>query len=89
MLETGDIFLLYRPKVEEDEPSEPSDVQRFEVVLRPEGGRRLRPLVRGRERLPEVEEHERVWHSGPYERSRPAGSAVRTFGDEEYSWPES
>jgi hypothetical protein len=60
VLEEGDIFFLYRPAVEEDEPSGLADVQRFYVVLRPQGGR-LRLLVMGRKRLPDVEQHERTW----------------------------
>lgn len=65
VLEEGDIFFLYRPTVEEDEPSGLGDVQRFYVVLRPEGGGpksgKLRLLVMGRKRLPDVERHERTW----------------------------
>lgn len=60
VIEKGDIFFLYRPEVEDEEPSGLGDVQRFHVVLRPEGGR-LRLLVVGRKRLPDVEEHEREW----------------------------
>jgi hypothetical protein len=65
VLEEGDIFFLYRPTVEEDEPSGLGDVQRFYVVLRPQGsgsqGGKLRLLVMGRKRLPDVERHERAW----------------------------
>jgi hypothetical protein len=46
--------------VEEDEPSGLGDVQRFYVVLRPQGGK-LRLLVMGRKRLPDVDRHERTW----------------------------
>ncbi|MDK1494001.1 hypothetical protein QN219_28880 [Sinorhizobium sp. 7-81] len=34
VLEEGDIFFLYRPRVEEERPSKIGDVQRFEMVLR-------------------------------------------------------
>jgi len=61
ILEQGDIFFLYRPVVEEDEPEGFSDVQRFFVVLRPEGGRIARLIVLGRKRLPNIDRHERVW----------------------------
>lgn len=61
MLEEGDIFFLYRPKVEEHEPQGLGDVQRFHVVMRPKGGGKLRLCVIGRKRLPAAEEHERVW----------------------------
>ncbi|WP_026621194.1 hypothetical protein M728_004922 (plasmid) [Ensifer sp. WSM1721] len=61
VLEEGDIFFLYRPRVEEEHPSNIGDVQRFEMVLRPHGGERVRLLIIGRKRLPEVERHERHW----------------------------
>jgi hypothetical protein len=61
ILERGDIFFLYRPRVDEDDPSRLSDTQRFFIVLRPERERKLRLLVVGRKRLPNVEGHERTW----------------------------
>lgn len=61
VLEEGDIFFLYRPEVEEDDPESLGDVQRFHIVLRPRGGDRLRLLVVGRKRMPDVERHERNW----------------------------
>lgn len=61
ILEEGDIFFLYRPRVEEEHPSEIGDVQRFEMVLRPHGGDKVRLLIVGRKRLPVAERHERHW----------------------------
>jgi hypothetical protein len=61
VLERGNIFFLYRPRVDEEEPSGLGDVQRFFVVLRPEGAGKLRLLVVGRKRLPDVGQHERNW----------------------------
>ncbi len=61
ILEEGNIFFLYRPQVDEEDPDRLSDVQRFYMVLRPRGGRKLRLLVVGRKRLPDVKEHERHW----------------------------
>jgi hypothetical protein len=61
ILKNGDIFFLYRPRVGEEEPESLEDVQRFFVVLRPDGGRKIRLLVVGRKRLPKAEEHERHW----------------------------
>jgi hypothetical protein len=61
VLERGDIFFLYRPRVEEEHPSSLADVQRFFIVLGPEGGKKLRLLAVGRKRLPDVGEHERFW----------------------------
>lgn len=60
-LEEGDIFFIYRPQVEEDEPTGLSDVQRFHVALRPRGGHNVRLLILGRKRLPEIGGHERLW----------------------------
>ncbi|MDZ5698058.1 hypothetical protein [Chelativorans sp. M5D2P16] len=61
VLEEGDIFFLYRPAVNEDEPHGMGDVQRFEMVLRPVGGEHVRLMIVGRKRLPDPERHERFW----------------------------
>jgi hypothetical protein len=61
ILEQGDIFFLFRPTVNEEEPHGLTDVQRFFIVLRSERDRKLRLLVVGRKRLPDVRSHERVW----------------------------
>ena len=61
VVENGDIFFLFRPMVNEAEPSGPDDVQRFYMVLRPSGGGKVRPLVVGRKHLPDVGSHERLW----------------------------
>ncbi|MDG4650156.1 hypothetical protein P6F26_17035 [Roseibacterium sp. SDUM158017] len=61
LLEDGDIFFLFRPKVDEDEPSGADDVQRFYIALRPRGGHDVRLCVVGRKHMPDVGEHERVW----------------------------
>jgi hypothetical protein len=61
MLERGDIFFLYRPAVGEEEPKSLVDVQRFFVVLKPDGRGLFRLLVVGRKRLPKPDEHERFW----------------------------
>lgn len=61
IVEDGDIFFLYRPTVEEDEPEGSRDVQRFHVVLRPRGGGKLRLLVVARKHLPDTGKHERTW----------------------------
>jgi hypothetical protein len=57
VLERGDVFFLYRPKVEEEWPGGPDDVQHVHVVLRPDGRKeRSRLLVLGRKGLPRVED---------------------------------
>jgi hypothetical protein len=61
ILERGEILFLYQPRVEEEDPSGLGDVQRFYVVLWPEGSSRFRLLVVGRKRLADVAAHERAW----------------------------
>ncbi len=60
-LESGDIFFLYRPAVDDEEPKGLVDVQRFLIVLKPHDREVFRLLIIGRKRLPDVGEHERVW----------------------------
>jgi hypothetical protein len=60
-LERGDIFFLFRPAVGVDNPSRLTDVQRFFIVLKPDGRKVFRLLVVGRKRLPEARAHERFW----------------------------
>ncbi|KAI4387510.1 hypothetical protein MLD38_005338 [Melastoma candidum] len=40
ILERGEIFMFYRPKVDREEAHGPDDVQRLYIVLRPESGER-------------------------------------------------
>ena len=62
MLEHGDIYFVYRPRVEEAPVAGIEDIQRFFVVLSPQGKHLHRLVVIGRKRLPEIEdEHERNW----------------------------
>lgn len=61
-LETGDIYFLYRPRVEEQEPEGPEDVQRLHIVLKPWDREPFRLVVMARKHLPEAdEEAERLW----------------------------
>lgn len=61
ILEDGDIFFGYRPKVDLSHVRGPADVQRFFVILKPRGKPTFRRMIIGRKRLPGVEEHERTW----------------------------
>ncbi len=66
LLERGDIYFLYRPKVSSAEQEENSaktidDIQRFYIVLHPHQNALYRLLVVGRKRLPEVHKHEKHW----------------------------
>ena len=61
ILERGDLFFLYRPKVEHEEAAGLDDVERLRVVLRPEGRQLWRVLVMGAKRMPDIGSHERNW----------------------------
>ena len=62
IVEKGDIFLFYRPRIDVEAPGALEDVQRFYVALRPSRKRpRIRLLTIGRKRLPDVRSHERSW----------------------------
>jgi hypothetical protein len=61
ILESGDAFFFYRPRVGVDEVAELDDVQRFFVILEPDGERRYRRVFVGRKRLPDPSSHEREW----------------------------
>lgn len=76
IIEKGDIYFAYRPRVGESEPEGLEDVQRFFMVLKPQGGAPFRLAVLGRKRLPEAERHERVW--GFIDKVAKSGGAIET-----------
>lgn len=51
VVEEGDVFFFYRPRVDTDEVGGLRDVQRFFLVLKPGRDRRYRRVVVGRKRL--------------------------------------
>jgi hypothetical protein len=61
VLERGDVFFFYRPRVGVERVDGLEDVQRFFFVLAPDGSERHRRLIVGRKRLPDPGAHERVW----------------------------
>ena len=61
VLEDGDIYFLFRPRVDQPHADSLEDVQRLLMVLHPRRGRRVRLLVVGRKRLPDITEHDRFW----------------------------
>lgn len=61
VLERGDVFFFYRPRVDRTEVHDLSEVQRFFVVLEPDDSRRFRRIVVGKKRLPDPDSHEREW----------------------------
>jgi hypothetical protein len=54
VLERGDIYFVYRPKVETPSVEGFEDVQRFYIVLHPHEKRRYRLIVVGQKQLPEL-----------------------------------
>jgi hypothetical protein len=96
ILERGDAFFFYRPRLGVAEVVDLSDVQRFFVILKPDGDRPYRRLIVGRKRLPDPRSHEREWAfvvevtDDPAElradfeeepRARPAGAARHVIAD--------
>ncbi|WP_375458546.1 hypothetical protein [uncultured Enterovirga sp.] len=59
--ETGNLFVLYRPKVEHEAAASQEDIERLHVVLRPKSRALWRLLVVGAKRLPDLRSHERNW----------------------------
>lgn len=55
ILERGNIYFLYRPKVEREEVNNLDDVQGFYMVLEPHGKQSYRLIVIGQKQLPDVE----------------------------------
>jgi hypothetical protein len=58
ILEQGDIFFFYRPKVKSEKVESIDDVRRFFIVLAPESKNLYRLLVIGKKSLPEIRETE-------------------------------
>ena len=62
ILERGNIYFVYRPRVEQSRAEGLEDVQRFFMILSPHGKERYRLIVIGRKKLPEIEDRrERNW----------------------------
>jgi hypothetical protein len=62
VLERGDIYFIYRPKIEEASAAGLADVQRFFMILSPHDTKRYRLLVIGQKRLPAIGDRgERTW----------------------------
>lgn len=61
VVEEGDIYFVYRPRVGEGQAAGLEDVQRFYMIMKPHGQARFRVAVLGRKRLPAAGEHERIW----------------------------
>jgi hypothetical protein len=56
LLENGQLYFFYRPKVEEHTPKSIEDVQNFYMILHPEGMKKYRMIIIGRKKLPPITE---------------------------------
>jgi hypothetical protein len=63
LLERGDIYFLYRPRVDREEAQGPKDVERFYMLLKPWHQQLYRLIVIGRKRLPDPKEHNRFYRA--------------------------
>lgn len=62
VLEQGNIYFIFRPKVEQDQPKGVQDVERFYMVLSPEGKAVYRMIIVGQKTMPDVHDGgERSW----------------------------
>jgi hypothetical protein len=62
VLERGNIYFFYVPRVQEEAPQGIEEIQRFYMVLSPQGAQRHRLIVVGRKKLPEIKDGgERTW----------------------------
>lgn len=65
IIEKGQIYFFYRPRVEEDSASSEKDVQRLYVVLRPFEHEGIHPknklIMFGKKHLPNIPKREREW----------------------------
>lgn len=57
VLEQGDIYFFYRPRIEHEQATDVEELQRLYMVLAPDGGP-VRLIVIGRKRMPEIVEGE-------------------------------
>lgn len=61
ILERGSIYFLYRPKVQMEKATGERDVERFYMVLSPEGKELFREIIIGQKAMPRIRSKERNW----------------------------
>lgn len=61
ILERGEVFFLYRPKIDAQVVHSLDDIQRFYMILKPEERNIFRRIIIGRKHIPDVDKHERTW----------------------------
>lgn len=83
-LERGNIYFLYRPRVEEEDPESLEDVQNMYMVLSPHGKDEYRLGIIGRKHLPDPgAKQERIWGFIEAIEKDPK-KVVDELGEEEY-----
>jgi hypothetical protein len=61
LLERGDIYFLYRPRVGTDEVRSLKQVERLYILLHPWQTQKYRLIIVGRKKLPDPDDHDRFW----------------------------
>ncbi len=84
ILERGSIYFLYRPKVQKKQAKGERDVERFYMVLSPEGKTLFREIIIGQKALPGIAKKERNWGFVKMV-ARQAKELEKEFGEIEYS----
>lgn len=75
-LERGDIYFLYRPRVEEESPQSREDIQNLYMILSPHEEKTYRMAIIGRERMPQPERRGRQRYWGFVEAVKANAEAV-------------
>jgi hypothetical protein len=83
VLERGELFFFYRPRVDTHRVRGFDDIARFYIVLRPRDREVYRRIIVGAKRLPEIEEHGRHWALVERVEHDP-GSILEELGSEIY-----
>jgi hypothetical protein len=83
ILEQGSIYFLYRPKVQTGQVKGERDVERFYMVLSPEGKNIFREVIIGKKSLPAIGRKERNW-AFVQAVAREAHELAEEFGQVEY-----
>jgi hypothetical protein len=84
LLERGDIYFLYRPRVGVDEVRSLKQVERFYILLKPWRTHKYRLIIVGRKKLPDPDDHDRFW-AFVYRVFADRNSVSKELGAQEYA----
>lgn len=76
IVERGDVYFAYRPRVEHEQVGDEADIQRLFLLLQPSPGGHSRRIVVGRKRMPKPDENERYWGFVDEVSDRPSQTAA-------------